>query len=366
MNTPLLTPNRRFALAILAALLFLTLIFLWLAGAFVGKVAEEPYPLAQQAPVAGHYTVSTQQLAEYRHFSGNLQARQQTALAARITARVAEVLVEAGDSVQAGDVLLRLENDDLSARVRQQEQALASAQARVNEARNQYQRTTALVAQGLIAAAQLDEVRSNRDTAEAELQRSRAALFEAQTSEGFSMIVAPYAGVISQRLVYAGDTATPGALLLTLYAPASLRFEAAISESVLSALQFGQQLTVVLDATQQRLPAVVSEIEPAADSGSRSFRVRLDIESRAGLYPGMFGRLSVPVGSRDALLLPATLIEQRGQLHYVQVQSSSGPERRLVRLGESYLVAGQTMREVLAGLQAGEQLIVRSQTAGNH
>ena len=356
MKTTFLTPGRRFALAILAAILFLSLIFLWLAGAFVTKVTEETRPLVQHAPSAALYTVTTQPLAEYRHFSGNLQARQQTALSARITARVAEVLVEAGDRVQAGDVLLRLDNDDLSARVRQQEQALASAQARVNEARSHYQRTIALVEQGLLPAAQLDEVRSNRDTAEAELQRSRAALFEAQTSEGFSMIVAPYTGIVSQRLAYAGDTATPGALLLTLYAPDSLRFEAAISESVLGLLQFGQQLEVMLDASKQPLSAVVSEIEPAADTGSRSFRVRLDIDRTEGLYPGMFGRLAIPVGEREAILVPSTFIEQRGQLHYVQVHTSAGTERRLIRLGEQHPLNGKSMHEVLSGLSNNEQL----------
>ncbi|KKO44003.1 RND transporter MFP subunit [Arsukibacterium ikkense] len=355
MKTIFLTPAKRLALAILAAVLFLTLIFLWLAGAFVSKVADESRPLAI-AQNGQLYTVSRQPLAEYRYFSGNLQARQQTALSARITARVAEVLVEAGDRVQAGDVLLRLDNDDLSARVRQQEQALASAQARVNEARSQYQRTTTLVTQGLLPAAQRDEVRANRDTAEAELQRSRAALFEAQTSEGFSIMTAPYNGVISQRLVNTGDTATPGALLLTLYAPESLRFEASISESVLGLLQFGQQLQVQLDASQQPLLATVSEIEPAADTSSRNFRVRLDINRTAGLYPGMFGRLAVPIGERDAVLIPSLLIEQRGQLHYVQVRTAAGIERRLIRPGEQHLQNGQAMHEVLTGLAAGEQL----------
>ncbi|WP_410965691.1 biotin/lipoyl-binding protein, partial [Salmonella sp. ZJHZ19_0057] len=88
---------------------------------------------------------------------------QQAAISARITARVAEVFVDAGDKVQAGDVLLRLENDDLSSRVRQQEQSLAAAQARVNEARSSFQRIEAVVSQGVLPVARLDEARAARD-----------------------------------------------------------------------------------------------------------------------------------------------------------------------------------------------------------
>ena len=87
--------------------------------------------------------------------------------------------------MQAGDILLRLESDDLSARVRQQEQSLAAAQARVNETRLNFQRTESVVQQGVLPEARLDEARAARDSAEAELNRAREALSEAAHERRF-------------------------------------------------------------------------------------------------------------------------------------------------------------------------------------
>lgn len=350
--------NRKKLLGILGAALGLVLVFVWLAGGFVGKVSSDATPSSASTQTRGQ-TIEWSIVPEKRMFSGSLQARQQANLSARITARVAEVLVDAGDRVEAGDVLLRLESDDLSARVRQQEQALASAQARVNEARLNFQRSEQLVLQGLLPEARLDEVRAQRDSAEAEFNRAREALSEARTSEGFSMIVAPFSGVVSRRAVFTGDTATPGMHLVSLYDPQTLRLEATISESALGFLSIGDRLTVHLDVANRELEAELVEIEPAADAASRSFVVRFALEIDGRLYPGMFGKVSVPVGERQVLLVPSAWVIQRGQLDFIEVNTASGSERRLVRLGDTHLMEGQRMVEIAAGLQPGERVIAQ-------
>ena len=337
------------------ALLALALVFVWLAGGFVAKLPSAT-EAAVVAPQPNTYSVRAEEIAQTRTFSGSLQARQQAAISARITARVAEVLVDAGDRVEAGDVLLRLESDDLSSRVRQQEQALAAAQARVNEARSNFQRIEAVVAQGVLPQARLDEARASRDSAEADLIRAREALAEARTSESFSVIVAPFAGVISRRAVFTGDTAAPGMLLVSIYNPESLQLEAPVSESVLAHLTIGDELAIALDALPSERSAQIVEIEPAADTASRSFTVRLQPGTTANMYPGMYGRVQVPVGSRETIIVPLAAVEQLGQLYYVQVWHNQRSERRLVRLGEPLEHNGTTMVEVVAGLRPGELL----------
>ncbi|RUO20737.1 efflux RND transporter periplasmic adaptor subunit [Aliidiomarina haloalkalitolerans] len=344
---------------IVAAFLGLALIFVWLAGGFVSKLPTETVSAGTQAESIDSAEVIAARVPQFRNFSGSLQARQQSSISARITARVAEVLVDAGDIVQAGDILLRLESDDLSARVRQQEQSLAAAQARVNEARLNFQRTESVVQQGVLPEARLDEARAARDSAEAELNRAREALSEARTSEGFSVIMAPFDGVISRRAVFTGDTATPGMLLVSVYQPESLRLEAAVSESVLANVRIGDELTMNLDAFSDPFSARVVEIEPAADVASRSFIVRLAPNSTAAMYPGMYGKVAVPAGERDVLLVPAAAVLQVGQLYYVQVVTSSGSERRLVRLGEATRWQGRDYIEVVSGLRDGERVALR-------
>lgn len=358
--------KQQLGLFVLAALGLLFL-FTFLTGVWHPKVEQEVQLFAAQetAPTVAAKVVHLDNL---RQFSGQMQPRRQSYVSARITARVAEVLVEAGDEVEEGDVLLRLDNDDLSARVRQQQQVLMAAQARVNEARAHYQRVTTLVAQGLLPHASLDEAVMQRDTIEAEFIASREALAEAETSAAYSVILAPFRGVVSERAVFTGDIATPGATLIRLYQPESLHFEVAVSESVVRFIQLQQELQVEIDAQQQLFLGHITEIFPTADAASRSFKVRLALTGVTGtasnINPGMYGRLWVPVGQRKALIIPAQAVEKLGQLDFVQVLTQQGRERRFVRLGEPVqhqaLNAGEVWLEVYAGLSANEQLVLPS------
>ncbi|CUS48685.1 MAG: RND-type NFE family putative nodulcation factor export system membrane fusion component [Idiomarinaceae bacterium HL-53] len=339
------------------AIVGLVLMFTILAGSWISKVDSDLLASTsthQQAEAIAQRV----SIPHFRHFSGQLQARQVSSVAARITARVADVLVDAGDSVRAGDVLLRLENDDLSARVRQQEQALAGAQARANEARSTFQRTQSLVAQGLLPSANLDEAVAARDTAEAELSRAREALAEAQTSENFSVIVAPFDGVVSERNVFTGDIAAPGMTLVGVYAPDSLRLEADVSESALRAIGLGNVIAVHLDALDRTVQGVVNEIEPAADPGSRSFTVRISLAETNELYPGMYGEIRVAIADRERLMIPKRLVSTLGQLNYAYVlNNDSQRERRFIRLGETFEYQNEPWVEILAGVQVGESLL---------
>ncbi|RUO40492.1 efflux RND transporter periplasmic adaptor subunit [Aliidiomarina taiwanensis] len=337
----------------------LILVFTFLAGTWTDKVGEELAAIEPQAAEQVSAVVSLQ-TEETRQFSGHIQPRRQAAVAARITARVAEVLVESGDRVEQGDVLLRLESDDLSARVRQQQQALAAAQARVNESRSNYQRVLALVEQGLLPAAALDEAVAQRDTAQAQFLGAREALAEAETSASYSVITAPFAGVVSERTVYTGDTATPGTQLVSLYQPKSVRFEAAVSESVLASMQPGRHFQVYMDAHAKVYKAVLTEVVPMADTGSRSFKVRLELQTEEALNPGMYGRLTVPTGTRNIIAVPASSVVRLGQLSYVYVAKQQRLERRLVRLGDTQLEhAGMLWFEVHSGVEVGDLVVVQ-------
>lgn len=349
--------NKQKLITIGVSVAALIAIFSVLAGLWVEKVDPSTLP---ENTIAEPSTVEAKlvTLPEFRYFSGQVKPRQASSLSSRITARVAEVLVNAGDRVEQGDVLLRLESDDLSARVRQQQQALAAAQARVNEARTSYQRTEALVAQRLLPEAALDEAVANRDTAEAELNRVRETLSEAQTSEQFSVITAPYSGVISDRRVYTGDIATPGMQLLAMYAPQSQRFEADVSESLLEAVNLGDSIEIQLVTREAATLGIVTEIEPAADSASRSFTVKLELADTSGLYPGMYGQIKVQWQQTERLLVPSSHIHQVGQLDYVYVYRNQRREQRIVRLGEFHELQNERYVEVLSGVSPGERLLI--------
>ncbi|UXI00130.1 efflux RND transporter periplasmic adaptor subunit [Photobacterium sp. TY1-4] len=330
--------NRKKSGLTVAAFAGLGVLFYAISGGFVAKIDPEHQSMPGES-LAGRQTVPIESvhIPVQQSYTGTIVADQQATLSARLTAQVADVLVDVGDSVKAGDILIRLDNLDLDARVRQTEQALASAQAQLNVARKEYQRMQSLVARKLVSQSQLDTALSTLQTAQAELKRQQASLEEAQTTYGYSIIAAPFDGVITQKLVHQGDIASPGVAMLSLYNPKTLMLESSIPASQRHLLQLDQRWPISLPVLEQSLSGQIQEITPASDTGSRSVIVKLALPEQVPatqLYPGMFARLTIQTGEQAVLLIPRSSLYRIGQLQYVKVVESDRVVPRLVETRE--------------------------------
>lgn len=322
---------------IIAAFAGIGILFFAISGGFVTKLDTENESL-QGEPLAGRETVqvTARKLPVWQAYTGTIIADQQATLSARLTAQVADVLVDVGDKVKAGDILIRLDNLDLDARVRQTEQALASAQAQLNIARKDYARTKSLIQKKLVAQSKLDEALSALQTAEANFKQHQASLEEAQTTYGYSIIAAPFDGVITQKLVHRGDIASPGVAMLSLYNPQTLMMESSIAASQRYLLELDQQWPVTLSEQKLSFNGVIKEITPASDAGSRSVIVKLAFSNGASqpdeqlIYPGMFARVKIQTGERESLLIPRSGMYRIGQLQYIKVVEDNRVVPRLV------------------------------------
>lgn len=323
---------------VIAAFAGLGILFFTISGGFVAKLDTENTALPGEA-LDGRETVTVKakRLPVWQAYTGSIVADQQATLSARLTAQVADVLVDVGDKVKAGDILIRLDNLDLDARVRQTEQALASAQARLNIARKDYERTKSLLRKNLVAQSKLDETLSTLQSAEAGFKQAQASLEEAQATYGYSIIAAPFDGVVTQKLVHKGDIASPGVAMLSLYNPLTLMMESYIAASQRHLLQLGQQWPVTLPEQGLELKAQITEITPASDAGSRSVVVKLAFErevllqtNEQRLYPGMFARVSIQTDEHEALIIPQSSTYRIGQLQYVKVVEDDRVVPRLI------------------------------------
>jgi RND family efflux transporter MFP subunit len=173
---------------------------------------------------------------------------------------------------------------------------------------------------------------------------------------GYTKVTAPFAGVITRKHADVGDLATPGKPLLDMEDSRALRLEADVPEAVVGKLALGDKLPVRIAALETELEGVISEIAPAADPGSRTFLVKLDLPAQPGLRAGQFGRVAMPVGETAALRVPVSALVQRGQMEIVFVVSGNQAQLRLVKTGKRI---GSEV-ELVSGVEAGEKVVVEA------
>ena len=344
-------------LGIVIALLLLAGIMAYLAGVFEEKIPVDFSGVAPSSDSGRVVTVEVTSRPLIEQAAGTLRAKVETVISPIITATISSIAVWAGDEVKAGDVLVILDARELRARVDQAHQAAVAAGARLAQAEKDLARVRRIMKAdpGAVSKAEGDRLETALSTARAErvgLQRQKD---EAQTALSHSKLAAPIAGRIVERLADPGDTARSGEPLLRMYDPATLRLEASVRESVASKLAKGQQLSAEIDALKKQYPVVVDEIVPSADPGSRSFLVKVSLTDGAGLYPGMFGRLMIPIGQIEKVLIPQEAVTRVGQLDFVVVKTQHGAVRRYVRLGERS--PGERV-EIISGLAAGDQVFI--------
>ncbi|TXR54129.1 efflux RND transporter periplasmic adaptor subunit [Reinekea thalattae] len=347
--------NKKWLIAVLSSGALL-LIFIAMAGGFTSKIKPAENSHAQAANQQPVTAVIEREIAIVSEYPGHLIAKQTSVLSSRISAQVVDVLADVGARVKQGDIIMRLANQDLDARRISQQESLAAAQAQLNKARLEHDRVIALVNEKLLPEAERDRVVAQLDIAQANLKQANAALSEAQASLGYSLIAAPYDGIISKRWLNLGDQANVGAALVSLYNPNDMQLSVNIPESVIKAIKLGQRWPLQVASQEQQLFATVVEIAPAADLASHSFLVKLDIEpSLQPLLPGMFARLQLTTGYQPALLVDSRAVYRVGQIEYVKALNEQGVALpAIVRTGKQL----DEYSLVRSGLSAGAEVLI--------
>jgi len=346
--------TRRIAEAI-AGIGLLVVAVAWLSGGCEQKIPPGRVPPAGPAGAAGGQRVPvTERVAPGEEWaSGEIASARRTAVSSRVVARIEEIRVTAGSRVEAGDVVVVLDARDLEARVGAAEEALRSAQARLQLAETEYQRVRALLDQGVASQRQLDQATSELRSAQAAAKGLEDQREASRTARSFAEIRAPVSGRVVDRLAEPGDTAMPGEPLLRIYDPSLLRVEVPVRESLAVRLRVGQTLAVEIPALGAAMQGIVDEIVPFADPGARTLLVRVRLTGYdERVFAGMFARVAIPAGERRTLLVPAAAVEEIGQLSYVAVVDADGRvERRVVTTGR---LDEEGQIEILSGVQPSE------------
>jgi membrane fusion protein, multidrug efflux system len=347
-------------------------LMLWLAGEFSPKLpATKDVGPPQGTTVQGEIaTVELASLPLTESAVGTIRAVHETSIGSKLLARVVEVNLKAGQKVNAGDVLLRLDDTDLQAKLQQAKAAVASIEAVRAQAATDEKRYAALAESKAVSRQDYEKAATALRTAEADLTRAQETVKEVQASLDWATVRSPFDGTVIDKKVDAGDMVTPGQMLVTLFDPKRMQLVASVRESLTRRLQIGQSIAVRIDGLNKQCNGIVSEIVPEAQSSSRAFQVKVTGPCPTGIYSGMFGRILIPVEEEKVLVISRRAVRKVGQLELVEVVEGKRTIQRAIRMGRNLgdlkSTGGQELPdqvEVLSGLRKGEKVVLPAGSA---
>ena len=288
---------------------------------------------------------------------GTAEAVRRADLSTRLMGRVLSVTVQEGQTVRAGQILARIDADELSARSQGVASALSGAKAQAELARTSVKRMRALYADSAVTRAALDQAEAELTRAEAGLSQAHAQGAEVRSVAAYASLAAPFSGRLARRLVDPGALAAPGMPLLTVEDVSQLRVRVNASPEAVAGLRNGQILSAQVGGRETT--ARIEGIVPAPVGNL--MMVNALVDNPGGALPsGVSASLLLPRGTRRALLVPSLALRREEELTSVLVRQGSCDALRWVRVG---VTVGDNA-EVLSGLRPLEFVVVPSQTAG--
>ncbi|MEW6372080.1 MAG: efflux RND transporter periplasmic adaptor subunit [Pseudomonadota bacterium] len=362
--TPLST-RRRWRKPAIALVLALLAAGGWYA--FAGKGQPAPAaPAAKAAPKTTVFelaqndvvTIEARELALRLPLSGSLAPLAQATVKSKVSGVVLETTVREGMSVQAGQVIARLDDADARARVAQQNAALKEANARLALATKNEANSRALLAQNYISQNSFDTTRNSVELAQAAVDAARAQLDLARIALNDTTIRAPLSGVVSKRFVQAGEKLSPDSPVMAIVDLAHLTLDAQVPASDIPRVQVGQDVRFRVDGFDAReFTGKVARINPAAEAGSRAMLVYISVANTDGaLRAGMFAKGQITTDKTGARpIVPLAALRKDGQRDVVYRVDGGKVVAQPVELGMRNEDEG--LAEVTGGLDAGAVLL---------
>lgn len=309
-------------------------------------------------PALASVVVHSQKAHDEQVWDGVVEAVNHATITAQTNARVLELPHDVNDVVAKGDVLVRFTDVEQKSTRSAAQAQVAAAEAAYKEAAASYDRIKRVFDKGFVSGAQMDQQRAQRDAARAAVAAARAQRDQAGQALDYTVLRAPYAGIITRRFVQVGEAVQAGPPspqpLIALQSLDGLRVNVQVPQSAIEAIRrFGKADVVFESDGVHRVTASHVNVFPYADPHTHTFNVRLQLPSgTAGLYPGMTVKVAFASGEAQRLLVPESTLVQRGELLAVYVLGERDVSLRQVRVGHRH--DGRV--EVLAGLDDGERI----------
>lgn len=324
-----------------------------------GLAAAGAWPQAHAADELETVAAVYERAPRERLWDGTIEAVNQATVSAQTSGRVAEILYDVNDFVEAGAVIMRFTDTEQRAAVASARAAVMEAEARYAEAANEHERVEGMYENGTVSKARYDQALAAYEAATARRESARANLEAAEQQLEYTIVRAPYAGIVSERHVEVGELVQPGQPLMTGLSLETLRVNVDVPQSLIDPIRRIGEARVYVDG--RVIEGESLTFYPIADPAAKTFRVRVNLpEGSATLYPGMFVEVGFTVGETEKLLVPAEAVVRRSELTAVYVVEDGRVHLRQIRAGRRY---GESL-EVLSGLSEGERVATDPIRAG--
>jgi len=279
-------------------------------------------------------TVEPKSLPRWLPVSGTMQPVNQATVKAKVSGDVRQITVREGDSVQAGQMLVRVDTADLDARVLERQGQLLSARAQLALAEKTNAMNQKLLKQNFISQNASDNAESSYEVAKGNLQASEAQLRVAQNALRDSVATAPLSGIVSKRHVQPGEKVAFDSPLVTVVDLRSMELQALVPSADIPELKPGMTVDLTVDGfADRKFTGRIERINPSTEAGTRAILVFVGIPNPAlALRGGMFatGRIALAAGAPVATL-PATAVRtEAGQTFVWTIQDGKLAKRTIL------------------------------------
>ena len=307
-------------------------------------------------------TVSEDSSSPFLTVSGKIEAAKSANISTRMMGYVDKIYVNVGDKVRDGQLLMSVNNADVSAQLAQVNAGITEAEAAFTNAEKDFNRFSTLFKENSASQKELDDITANYNMAKARLESAKQMKNGVNAQMGYANIRAPFNGVVTNKFISAGDMANPGMPLLEVESPGKYQVLAMVPESEILAVKNDSEVTVQVKALNENLKGKVTEVSTSAKNTGGQYLVKVILDKTdAQILSGMYATVQFPVARKttsSAVMIPVEAIVKKGQLSGIYTVSQSNTALlRWLRLGRTF---GDQV-EVLSGLSADEQYIVSAE-----
>jgi RND family efflux transporter MFP subunit len=303
-------------------------------------------------------TVTRSEFASGPLITGSIEAERRADLRAEVPAVVLDVLKENGDPVRRGDLLVRLDPTAIRDGLSSAEASARAAEQAYEQAERQYQRMLSLRQDNVVSAQQLEDAEIRRNTAQSDTEAARTRVVAARQQLERTEVRAPFDGLVSNRKVSAGDTASVGKELMQVMDPASMRFEARVSADAIGEVAAGQSVHFRIQGFDKAdFAGTVTRVNPAANATTRQVEVLVRFENPQQMpgIAGLYAEGRIEARSTAQLSVPAASIVHEGDNAFSWRLTEGALQRVAVDLGARDERTGQYA--VDGGLAEGDTVL---------